>query len=777
MGLGKTIQYISFLAYLAQYRNKPGKHLVLVPKSTLSNWVLEFSRWVPALRVLRFHGNKDERRDLKNVMNSHEFDICLTTYETMIIERTAIKKINWETLCVDEAHRLKNESSKFYVELNQVSTNFRLLMTGTPLQNNLHELWALLSFLLPDIFSSAEDFDELMVAKTPEEEHEALGKLHAILRPFMLRRLKSEVAKTLPSKKEIVVMVGMSTMQKRVYRDVISGELDVVNGMVLERKKLYNIMMQLRKVACHPYLIDGVEDRTLPVYGDHLVENSGKLMVLEKLLERVVLKEKSKVLIFSQFSRVLDLLEDFCYIKDYNCVRIDGQTSSEDREESINTFNDRSSPVTVFLLTTRAGGLGLNLTTANVVILFDSDWNPQMDLQAQDRAHRIGQTRPVFIYRFITEHSIEEKILERADMKLRLDALVIQQGRLAGKKKNNLSEDSMLHMIQYGADEVFRSTSSSITDDDIDELIRKSEEKMGDRLKERDSKFKDIEKGLGLDLGKSTSMIDVDSEWSKTATKTDLAFVNKMQEALSKRVASSEVGNRRKARFMSALRDIHEFQFFDRSSISALEQIEQTQSLTPEQVERKKLLLQQGFRDWDATDFSDFCKACETFGRNDLDNICKSVDSKTSAEVLQYSAVFWARGPSEIDDWPKVVKKIESAERKLESQIQTRELLVRVVSRYENPRDDLTFNYTAKQKRLGYTSENDRFLVMAAYDQGSSSVNFNQISYEISKQWEFQFDYYFRSRSAKELQKRFLSLMRGLDRDMKAYSRKRSRAL
>lgn len=289
-------------------------------------------------------------------------------------------------------------------------------ISRTPLQNNLHELWALLNFLLPDIFSSADQFDEWFDLEIEDEEAKKniISQLHKILRPFMLRRLKADVAKGLPPKTETILMVGMSKMQKKLYKQLLLRDLDSITGKASgkNRTAVLNIVMQLRKCCGHPYLFEGVEDRTLDPLGEHLVENCGKLSMVDKLLKR--LKELgSRVLIFTQMTKVLDILEDYMVMRGYKYCRIDGNTSYEDRESQIAEFNRDGTDKFVFLLSTRAGGLGINLQTADVCVLYgkrilpfadldacqwkrrrrsicslifffaDSDWNPQADLQVR----------------------------------------------------------------------------------------------------------------------------------------------------------------------------------------------------------------------------------------------------------------------------------------------------------------------------------------------------------------------------------------------------------
>ena len=333
-------------------------------------------------------------------------------------------------MVIDEAHRIKNEKSKLSEIVREFRTTNRLLLTGTPLQNNLHELWALLNFLLPEVFSSSEDFDSWFNTNNCLGDDSLIQRLHAVLRPFLLRRLKSEVEKRLLPKKETKIYIQFAKMQREWYTKVLMKDIDIVNNAGrTEKMRLQNILMQLRKCANHPYLFDGAEPGPPYTTDYHLVANAGKMIVLDKILPKLQAMD-SRVLIFSQMTRMLDILEDYALWRQYKYCRIDGQTNHDDRQRQIDEFNAEGSDKFVFMLSTRAGGLGINLATADVVILYDSDWNPQMDLQAMDRAHRIGQKKQVKVFRFIHENSMEEKLVERAEVKLRLDKLVIQQGKL-----------------------------------------------------------------------------------------------------------------------------------------------------------------------------------------------------------------------------------------------------------------------------------------------------------------------------------------------------------
>lgn len=375
---------------MKHFRNVSGPHLVVVPKTTLANWMNEFKKWCPSLRTVFLIGDIDTRNTfIRDVMLPGEWDVCVTSYEMVLREKWVFKKFNWRYMVVDEAHRLKNEKSKLSEILRECKTANRLLLTGTPLQNNLHELWSLLNFLLPDVFNSSDDFDSWFNTNSFLGDNSLVERLHAVLRPFLLRRLKSEVEKGLKPKKEMKVYIGLSKMQREWYTKVLMKDIDIVNGAgKIEKMRLQNILMQLRKCCNHPYLFDGAEPGPPYTTDHHLVHNCGKLVILDKLLPKLQ-EQQSRVLIFSQMTRMLDILEDYCHWRCFNYCRLDGNTAHEDRQRQINEFNAPGSEKFLFMLSTRAGGLGINLATADVVIIYDSDWNPQMDLQVFIALHII----------------------------------------------------------------------------------------------------------------------------------------------------------------------------------------------------------------------------------------------------------------------------------------------------------------------------------------------------------------------------------------------------
>ncbi|GAB66326.1 helicase [Plasmodium cynomolgi strain B] len=525
MGLGKTLQTISLLCYLRFNKNIKRKSIIICPRSTLDNWYQEIKKWCTEMKAFKYYGSKEQRRELnKNVLHT-DYDVLLTTYEIVIKDKSALFDIDWFFLVIDEAHRIKNDKSVLSSSVRFLRSENRLLITGTPLHNNLKELWSLLNFLMPKIFDNSEEFDNLFniskISLNDNKQSEIITQLHTILKPFMLRRLKVEVEQSLPPKREIYVFVGMSKLQKKLYSDILSKNIDVINAMTGSKNQMLNILMQLRKCCNHPYLFDGIEEPPY-VEGNHLIETSGKMSLLDKLLPRLK-KENSRVLLFSQMTRVLDIIDDYCRWKNYEYLRIDGSTVGDERQIRINQFNEPNSKYFIFLLSTRAGGIGINLTTADIVILFDSDYNPQMDIQAMDRAHRIGQKKKVIVYRFVTQNSVEEKIVERAAKKLKLDSLIIQKGKLnLNNKENNKQE---LHdILNFGAPEVYKTQDiSSISDEDIDIILADAEK----RTMEIENKLKNLENifdlsnisldgGLNMynDLAKDGSEESSDEEYS-----------------------------------------------------------------------------------------------------------------------------------------------------------------------------------------------------------------------------------------------------------------------
>ncbi|KIW49268.1 hypothetical protein PV05_10962 [Exophiala xenobiotica] len=568
MGLGKTLQAISLIAFFKE-NNISGPFLIVAPLSTVRNWVEEFKYWSPSINTILYHGSKDERdamRRRKMKMQDQakpDFPIVVTSYEICMNDKKVLANYQWRYIIVDEGHRLKNMNCRLIKDLMTYNSANRLLITGTPLQNNIAELWSLLHFLLPEVFNDLDSFERWFdfssvledkddeSGKTLKRKNNLVSTMHAILKPFLLRRVKTDVESTLPKKREYILYAPLTSEQKDLYREILAGtsrsyledkaveriearsraasvkrksnesgrstpvksrkisrastpasvastgstrrgrkatrtsyrdvtdrefnarlrqlergeegvNLDTASPVPdtpgfsseeaeeferaqtlrlakkeIATKKLQNPIMQAR-LACNsphnfywpwkPATSAEEESGDYPRVDESLVTASGKIILLDTLLPRLF-KLGHKVLIFSQFKTTLDILETYAAeLRGWKCCRIDGSVGQEERYEQITSFN-KDKTFNLFLLSTRAGGQGINLTAADTVILFDSDWNPQQDLQAMDRAHRIGQTKPVIVYRLATRGTVEETLLFKADAKRKLEKLIIQKGK------------------------------------------------------------------------------------------------------------------------------------------------------------------------------------------------------------------------------------------------------------------------------------------------------------------------------------------------------------
>nr|XP_018668181.1 chromodomain-helicase-DNA-binding protein 1 [Ciona intestinalis]XP_026690760.1 chromodomain-helicase-DNA-binding protein 1 [Ciona intestinalis] len=492
MGLGKTIQSISFLSYLYHTHELYGLFLIIVPLSTMTSWQVEFQTWAPYMNVIVYMGDQSSRATIREVEwmfpNKHyKFNAVLTSYEILLKDKSFLGSHSWAVIAVDEAHRLKNDDSLLYRSLKEFKSNHRLLITGTPLQNSLKELWALLHFIMPDKFETWSDFEE----EHAKNRDSGYTSLHKVLQPFLLRRVKKEVEKSLPSKVEQILRVPMSSLQKQYYKWLLTKNYAALTkGGRGSFTSFCNIIMELKKCCNHAFLVKAPETEATSseMLLKVLLRNSGKMILLDKLLIR--LKENGhRVLIFSQMVRMLDIIQEYLVVRRLQFQRLDGSVSSDLRRRALDHFNAEGSEDFCFLLSTRAGGLGINLATADTVIIFDSDWNPMNDLQAQARAHRIGQKNQVNIYRLVCAGSVEEDIIERAKKKMVLDHLVIQRMDTSGKTvlfktstpssttNNPFNKDELSAILKFGAEELFQEAEGEEKEPecDIDEILRRAE--------------------------------------------------------------------------------------------------------------------------------------------------------------------------------------------------------------------------------------------------------------------------------------------------------------
>lgn len=461
MGLGKTIQVISFLAMMVHDHNCY-PFLIVVPNSTCPNWRREIKKWVPQLRVVAYYGSAAARQ------MAHDYEmfpeksrdlrchVVVTSYEAAIDEtsRRFFKSVPWQGLIVDEGQRLKNDKSLLHSTLNKLKIPYRILLTGTPLQNNPRELFNLLQFLDDTIDAAA------MEAQYPEEKmtNEKVAEIHNLIRPFVLRRTKAQVLTFLPPMAQIIVPLSMSVLQKKLYKNIMAKSPELIKSLLnqnlkaTERASLNNIMMQLRKCLCHPFVYnEDIEEKkgTAAVLHRNLVEACSKLQLLEVLLPK--LRERGhRVLIFSQFIHMLDIMEDFLDGLEMRYQRLDGNVSSLEKQKRIDEFNAKDSPLFAFLLSTRAGGVGINLATADTVIVLDPDWNPHQDIQALSRAHRIGQTKKVLCFQLMARDSVEEKIVQIGRKKMALDHVVVE-----ALDADDADERDVQSILRHGAAALF----------------------------------------------------------------------------------------------------------------------------------------------------------------------------------------------------------------------------------------------------------------------------------------------------------------------------------
>ncbi|KAK8627644.1 hypothetical protein V6N13_135251 [Hibiscus sabdariffa] len=511
MGLGKTIQAITYLTLLKHLKNDPGPHLIVCPASLLENWERELKKWCPSFSVLQYHGAaraaySKELSSLSKAGLPPPFNVllvCYSLFERHSVQqkddRKILKRWHWSCVLMDEAHALKDKNSYRWKNLMSVARNAkqRLMLTGTPLQNDLHELWSMLEFMMPDLFATEDvDLKKLLNA----EDRELIGRMKSILGPFILRRLKSDVMQQLVPKIQRVEYVIMEKQQENAYREAIeeyraisrariaklsASDLNNIVG-IIPRRQISNYFVQFRKIANHPLLVRQIYDdddvvrfakrlhsmgvfectldrvvAELKNYSDFSIHQlllryeitggkgtlsdehvmlSAKCQALAELLPSLK-RSGHRVLIFSQWTSMLDILEWTLDVIGVTYRRLDGSTQVTERQNIVDDFNNDTS-IFACLLSTRAGGQGLNLTGADTVVIHDMDFNPQIDRQAEDRCHRIGQTRPVTIYRLVTKGTVDENVYEIAKRKLTLDAAVLESGMDVGNG-HDTSEKTM----------------------------------------------------------------------------------------------------------------------------------------------------------------------------------------------------------------------------------------------------------------------------------------------------------------------------------------------
>jgi len=513
-GLGKTLQIIALLCHLTEATPScTGPFLIILPSSVVTNWVNELSKFAPHLSVCSYTGPEPHRekvfatslagwlRSSKKAALKARASVCLTTFETVMAKRDTprLARVPWQYLIMDEAHRIKNGASKLNVLLRDTFGKIphRLLITGTPVQNNLTELFTLLQFLMPRVFAGeadafvrlfdigqtadGEDLPSAGDAPLPLDEEERLlltQRLHEALRPFMLRRVKESVASDLPAKREVLIRVRMTPYQRHLYDCVLHRCATAAVGQSSSSQRgavrIANVLMELRTVCNHPFLsklhnpADEAGCQQHPV--DAIVRHCAKLEALDKVLGKMRVTGH-RALIFCTMTRVLDVLEEYLAWRGYSYVRLDGGTTGDARGDVVNSFQRKDSSVFCFLLSTRAGGFGLNLQAADTVIMYDTDWNPQVDAQAQARSHRIGQDKDVLSIRFECIASVEEAVRTRADAKRAVAERAITGGFFDAGDTSEHDRNEFLKQLMRTTDSASADGSSSSSVGDADTVL------------------------------------------------------------------------------------------------------------------------------------------------------------------------------------------------------------------------------------------------------------------------------------------------------------------
>lgn len=734
MGLGKTLQTISFLTHQTLIEEKKDPHLLIVPKSILINWKNEFIKFSPKMKIFLFHGMKDDIKSLSREFKEMKYDVIITTYEMILRQLKLFKSMEFDSLVIDEAHRIKNDVSQLSIAVRTLNCDFRMLLTGTPLQNNIKELWSLLNFLSPNEFKDSVSFEEWVETHiSPEEDNKKMDKsdrvihnLRSVLNLFFLRREKIDVEKNLPGKKILHLYPSLTEMERKYYKNVLQKNYHELGGRI----GLANIISGLRKACNHPYLFDNAEPRPV-VTGEHLIKNSCKLTVLDKLLK--LKYGKHKVLIFSQWTAILHILEDYCIYREYSYVRIDGSTSMEERAANVDEF--MNGDIFIFLISTRAGGLGLNLTAADTVIFYDSDWNPQVDLQAMDRAHRIGQTKTVTVYRLVSKGTIEEKMIFQALRKLKLGDVMKKPGK-----------GDLIELLASGTD--FETTGT----DDIMELIKEGELKtkeFNNKLEETDV----TERGVN-------NIYEFEGEKYIKDRLMSQGIIEKTEDYC-------ETNKRARTIFLRPPIQVNTqtHQFYPKELIELqkkeMKLYRNNNKLTDEEIKIKNKLTLEGF-EWTRKDFSNFLKALEIYGETNIKEITEFI-GKDIKEVEKYIKTFFER-IDELEEADQIKNNLEKAIYKREKDLKIYEKLktlfknqTKSICLKTSIQIPINFNKMQISKYFSYLEDIE--LLRLYYLHFNNPDVFEKIRLEIKGSELTYLNFYIYGCKSKDIRKRIMSLV------------------
>ena len=430
MGIGKTVQALAAILLRASH----GPTLVVAPLSVTSNWQEEAGRFAPTLNVQVF-GSGDRQQHIENLK---PFDLLIVSYGLLPLETELLSGVRWQTVVLDEAQAIKNMQTKRSKAAMDLQAEFRIITTGTPVENHLSELWTLFQFLNPGLLGSFKKFNEnFAIPIERDQDNEARNRLRKLIRPFILRRLKSDVLQELPPKTEITLEVEMSKDELLLYEAQRLKALENIDahdeeGAGQQHLRILGEIMKLRRLCCNPSLVlpdCKIAGSKLKVFGDTLGE---------------LLDNNHKALVFSQFVGHLEIIRNYLDTEQISYQYLDGSTSIKNRKQRIADFQNGLGDV--FLISLKAGGAGLNLTAADYVIHMDPWWNPAVEDQASDRAHRIGQERPVTVYRLVVKNSIEEQIVDLHKQKRDLADSLLEGTDTAGK----VSSKELLSLLQEG---------------------------------------------------------------------------------------------------------------------------------------------------------------------------------------------------------------------------------------------------------------------------------------------------------------------------------------
>ncbi len=492
--MGKTVQIIAYIASL-QASGKLNKPVLIVcPVTLIKQWIQEFHFWWPALRIFRLHSSESKHESTSVLRNVSKYGhVLITSYGHLRMFKAVFTKKDWRCVVLDEGHKIRNPDADITMTCKRLRTPHRLILSGTPIQNSLIELWSLFDFICPGKLGTLPVFKNEFAlpinaggyanasSLQVQTSYKCACILKDLIKPYLLRRVKADVMKDLPNKQEQVLFCQISPYQRELYEFIL--ESDIIQSVLAGKRNILAGIDLLRKVCNHPGLLIGGPMEDFPGFPNPYGEISGKMTVIEQTL-KLWKTRNHKVLLFCQTRQMLDLVEKFILDRtNYSYLRMDGNTQVKDRGTLVDRFNKDSS-IFLFLLTTKVGGLGLNLTGADRVIIYDPDWNPSTDLQARERAWRLGQTKPVTIYRLITAGTIEEKIYHRQLWKQYLTSRVLNDP----KQSRFFKTTDLFDLFSLSPPDAHTGTETGELFSGLDLEIRK------DQVKEKRSTTVELEK-------------------------------------------------------------------------------------------------------------------------------------------------------------------------------------------------------------------------------------------------------------------------------------------